>query len=207
VSPARRAPPRLLNVGGGSKAIALPRWYAGFEHVLLDIDPAGAPDILADARALCEQPAAGFDAVYCSHNLEHYRAHEVPAVLAGIRHVLRPGGFAEIRVPDLGAVMREVVARGLDIEDRLYLSPRGPVTVRDVIYGYGPEIARSGRDFYAHRTGFTEASLARALRAAGFPVLVRRPGRAYELVLIGFGAPPTGAQTRLLGLRLDPAEG
>jgi hypothetical protein len=35
-----------LNVGGNSEAIPLPARYAGFEHLLLDIDPKGSPDIL-----------------------------------------------------------------------------------------------------------------------------------------------------------------
>ncbi len=59
---------RLLNVGGGSKSIPLPAELQGFEHQLLDIDPAGKPDIVLDGRKLNELPAADYDAVYCSHN-------------------------------------------------------------------------------------------------------------------------------------------
>ena len=198
----KAARPRLLNVGGGNRAIALPPWYAGFEQVLLDIDPKGAPDILCDAREMAGLEAAAFDAVYCSHNLEHHPAHDVAKVLGGMLHVLKPDGFAEIRVPDLDAVMRTYVERGLDIEGELYRAAIGPVAVRDVLYGLGRRIESSGQDYYAHRTGFTPASLARALRAAGFGTLVRRPGRAYELVIIGFRAPPSAAQKTLLQLRL-----
>ena len=43
---------RLLNVGGNSRQIPLPPQYAGFEHLLLDIDPRGAPDIVCDARQM-----------------------------------------------------------------------------------------------------------------------------------------------------------
>jgi hypothetical protein len=43
--------------------------------------------------------------------------------------------------------------------------------VLDVIYGYGAEIARSGHDFYAHKTGFTRQSLLRVLHAAGFQAI------------------------------------
>jgi hypothetical protein len=42
----------VLNVGGNSKAIPLPPHYAEFEHLLLDIDPKGSPDIVCDARML-----------------------------------------------------------------------------------------------------------------------------------------------------------
>jgi len=158
----------VLNVGGNSKAIPLPAPYAGFEHLLLDIDPTGKPDICCDARQLATLEAGQFDAIYCSHNLEHYYHHDVAKVLAGFRHVLKDEGFAHIRVPDVGAVMRASVERGLDIEDVLYQSSLGPITVMDVLYGYGKQIESSGVEFFAHKTGFTQKSLSKALVAAGF---------------------------------------
>ena len=92
---------RVLNVGGNSRRIPIPAHFSGWEHHLLDIDPAGAPDIVCDARELQALPAASYDAVYCSHNLEHYFRHDLPRVLAGFLHVLKPDGFADIRVPDM----------------------------------------------------------------------------------------------------------
>jgi len=89
---------KVLNVGGNSKAIKLLSQYAKFEHFLLDIDPKGSPDILCDARELTSLEAIHFDAVYCSHNLEHYYRHDIPRVLSGFLHVLKDGGFAHIRV-------------------------------------------------------------------------------------------------------------
>jgi hypothetical protein len=118
---------RVLNVGGNNKTIPLPEAYEGFEHWLLDIDPKGNPDILCDARELTDLEPGIVDAVYCSHNLEHYYRHDVPKVLAGFLHVLRAGGVAHIRVPDMGQVMRAVVERELDIDDVLYQSPSGPI--------------------------------------------------------------------------------
>lgn len=159
---------KVLNVGGNNKAIALPPQYAGFEHLLLDIDPRGSPDIVCDARSLKMLDPGQFDAVYCSHNLEHYYRHDVPKVLAGFLHVLKDGGFAQIRVPDIREVMQATIERGLDIDDVLYQSPAGPIMVVDVLYGYSVEIERSGQDFYAHKTGFTQKSLLDALHRAGF---------------------------------------
>jgi ubiquinone/menaquinone biosynthesis C-methylase UbiE len=159
---------KVLNVGGNSKAIPLPPDYADYEHVLLDIDPTGKPDVVCDARELHTLAPAQFDAVYCAHNLEHYYRHDVPKVLAGFRHVLKEGGVAQIRVPDVGAVMQTVVERGLDIEDPLYQSALGPIMVLDVLYGYQAQIERSGVDFFAHKTGFTQQSLTNALLRAGF---------------------------------------
>ncbi len=143
---------RVLNVGRGSNTIAIPAHYEGWEHVLLDVNPAQKADVACDARELATLPAALYDAVYCSHNLEHYWRHDLPRVLAGFVHVLHAGGFAEVRVPDLRAVFAEMMKRGIDIDDTLYQSDAGPITVNDVIYGFGRQIAQSGNDFYAHRT-------------------------------------------------------
>jgi len=190
---------KVLNVGGNSKDIPLPENYQGWESVLLDIDPRGKPDVLCDARALATLPGAAYDAVYCSHNLEHYYRHEVPKVLAGFRHVLNLQGFAHIRVPDMGEVMRQVVQKSMDIDDVLYQSPAGPITVRDVFYGYGLEIERSGNDFFAHKTGFTQKSLVRMLEGCGFPVVFSTTGN-LEVVALAFKQKPDEYARRLFGL-------
>ena len=180
---------RVLNVGGNNKAIALPEPYRGWENVLLDIDPRGNPDVVCDARELTRLQGAAYDAVYCSHNLEHYYRHDVPKVLAGFRHVLKDAGFAHIRVPDMGEVMRQVVQKSMDIDDVLYQSPAGPITVRDVFYGYGLEIERSGNDFFAHKTGFTKKSLVQMLGRCGFP-FVFSTAENLEVVALAFKQKP-----------------
>lgn len=188
---------KVLNVGGNSKAIALPPQYAGFEHLLLDIDPKFGPDIVCDARELRTLAPGQFDAVYCSHNLEHYYRHDVPRVLAGFLHVLKDGSFAHIRVPDLNEVMRLKTERGLDLEDVLYQSPAGPITVLDVIYGHGIEIERSGQDFYAHKTGFTQKSLLAVLQKAGFSRAFTALGN-IEVMAIAFKGEPADWALKLL---------
>jgi hypothetical protein len=191
---------RVLNVGGGSKGISIPQVYDGWEHVLLDIDPRGNPDIVCDALQLSRLPPSEFDAVYCSHNLEHYHRHEVGDVLAGIRHVLKADGFADIRVPDLGELMRTVVRDGLDIDDVLYQAEAGPITVCDVLFGYGVQIERSGNSFFAHKTGFTRKSLTQMLGRCGFSCVFARSGN-LEVVALAFKDKPTEFATRLLDLR------
>jgi len=193
-------PKVFLNVGGGSKATPIPPYYASWEHHLLDIDPAKSPDLLMDGRNLCEVSPATYDAVYCSHNLEHYFHHDVPRVLAGFFHVLRDPGFAEIRVPDIGLLVRDMAARNLDIEDTVYVAPAGPITARDMLYGFAAEIERSGVDFYAHKTGFTAKSLARQILAAGFPVAIVGPGRSWELLGFGFTSEPDDTVKAMLGI-------
>lgn len=191
---------KVLNVGGFSKEIPLPAQYQGFDHILLDIDPKGSPDIVCDARTLTTLEPNQFDAIYCSHNLEHYYPHDVPRVLAGFLHVLKENGFAQIRVPDLNELMRTVVERNLDLEDVLYQSASGPIMVRDVIYGYSVEIERSGVDFFAHRTGFTQKSLANALQRAGFANLFSRTG-GLEVDALAFKGTPNPVYLSLFGLK------
>ena len=190
---------RVLNVGGNSKAIPLPPQYAGWEHHLLDIDPTGRPDIVCDARELATLEPGQYDAIYCSHNLEHYYRHDVARVLAGFRHVLRPDGFAHIRVPDMGEVMRRVVDESLDIEDTLYQSGLGPITVLDVIYGYGRQIESSGCEFFAHKTGFTKKSLTQALVRGGF-THVFASAASLEVAAYAFKQKPGELVLRSLGV-------
>jgi len=195
---------RVLNVGGGNKDVPLPPQYAGFEHVLLDIDPRGSPDILCDGRELTSLEASQFEAVLCDHNLEHYYRHDVPKVLKGFKHVLKDGGFADIRVPDIAELMRITIARGLDIDDVLYISTGGPVMVLDVLYGFSSEIEKTGTDFWCHKTGFTQKSLLKALLAAGFSKLYSyTSAEAFEIGALAFKGKPDDATQALFKLPQD----
>ena len=192
----------VLNVGGGSKEIPIPEHYRDWRQLLLDIDSKGKPDIVSDARELTSLAAERFDAVYCSHNLEHYFKHDGVRVLRGFLHVLKATGFAEIRVPDLHCVIRHVVEKRMEIEDILYVSPGGPISVRDVIYGWGRQIELSGVDFYAHKTGFTAKSLLATLEAAGFArVFVQEKPDAFEIRAVAFKAEPSPPDLALLGVQ------
>jgi len=188
---------KVLNVGGNSKETPIPAIYNDWNHVLLDIDPAGNPDVVCDARNLISLPANDYDAIYCSHNLEHYHHHDVFKVLKGLLHVLKEDGFAQIRVPDMQQLMRIVVEKNLDIDDLLYHSSIGQILVRDVIYGYGAEIEESGNDYYAHKTGFSPASLQKILHQIGFPHVFIGSGE-LEIIAIGFKSEPSEATKKLL---------
>jgi SAM-dependent methyltransferase len=196
------SPKKVLNVGGNNKSIPLPPQYAGFEHLLLDIDPTGKPDICCDARKLATLEAGQFDAIYNSHNLEHYYRHDVGAVLSGFRHVLKEGGFIQIRVPDMAEVFRRIVEGNLDIDDTLYQSAAGPIMALDVIYGFQAQIERSGQEFFAHKTGFTQKSLMRALQRAGFTKVYSSVGN-LEVNAVAFKGQPSNETLALWGL---PAE-
>jgi len=190
---------KVLSVGGHNKLVPLPDIYNGWKPVLLDIDPKGKPDVLCDARDLSRLPAAEFDAIYCSHNLEHYYRHDVVKVLGGFKHAMKPDAFVHIRVPDMAEVMRLVVEKKLDIEDVLYESPSGPITPCDVIYGYGVEIERSGNDFFAHKIGFTQKSLGAMLHKCGFPSIFLGV-QDLEVIAFAFKSKPSQFASQLLGL-------
>jgi SAM-dependent methyltransferase len=198
--PMSQAMQSVLNVGGGDKTIPVPPYYDGWRHDLLDINPAYHPDICLDARQLQTLPASTYDAVYCSHNLEHYHRHECDIVLKGFHHVLKPDGFAEIRVPNLAAAVRAMVEQGLDIDDVLYASAAGPILVRDLIYGFHSNIEKTGQEHYLHKTGFTARSLGRLLNANGFPHIAVRPLSAFTLVAHAFKQSPTTSQAAMLGI-------
>jgi len=193
---------KVLNVGGNSKQIAIPEQYAGWQHDLLDIDPSNGPDIVADARLMNTLPTANYDAVYCSHNLEHYYLHDAKKVLAGFKHVLKPEGHAYIQVPDLQQLMQQVVAEKLDIFDVLYHSPMGPIRVCDVLYGHQGKIEHSGEEYFAHKMGFMQASLRMLLLAAGFAVVAMSVSR-LNITAIAFLQQPTEPQMRMFDIRVE----
>lgn len=179
---------RLLNVGGGSKEAPLPSRYEGWEQVLLDVRPAPTVDLVADALWLgtIAEVADSFDGVWCSHALEHFYLHDVPQVLAGFHHALRDHGSVHIVVPDVGLVAKRI-AEGAGLDDVAYESAAGPITWGDMLHGYGPDLATSGNDHYAHKTAFTEARLRRVLEEAGFAdVQVTADETLMHVEAIGF---------------------
>jgi SAM-dependent methyltransferase len=169
----------VLHVGcGAPSAGKLPAEFFGdgeWREARLDIDAAVAPDIVASITDMAPVRSASFDAVWSSHNLEHLYPHEVALALAEFRRVLKPGGVAYMTMPDLQQVAELVARDGLC--DVAYVSPAGPVTPLDMLYGHGASLA-AGNSFMGHRTGFTARSLEVALLAAGFgSARVVRDGR------------------------------
>jgi len=188
--PPRPASPRpaleegiFLHVGCGradkqstTPGFAGPAW----REIRLDIDPDAQPDVIGSMTAMPAITDAAVDAVFSSHNLEHLYPHEVPLALAEFLRVLRPAGYLVLTCPDLHAVCRQVVEVGLT--DPAYLSPAGPIAPLDMLYGHQQAMA-AGNLFMAHRCGFTQASLAAALRQAGFGAVrvVAAPAGLYDL--------------------------
>jgi predicted SAM-dependent methyltransferase len=151
-----------------------PQW----RELRLDIDPAVEPDIVCSITAMSPVASASVDAVWSSHNLEHLHRHEVPLALAEFCRVLKPQGLLLLTLPDLQQVVELVAADRLEHE--LYVSPSGPVTALDMIFGHTASLAR-GHAYMAHKTGFTARTLGGLLLEAGFVHIHLRRGTSFDL--------------------------
>ena len=167
----------VLNVGCGyplrqrlHPVFQQPPW----RELRLDIDSRVKPDIVCSIIAMTPVPDASVDAVWSSHNLEHLHRHEVPLALSEFIRVLRPRGVLLTTLPDLQKVAELVSGDGL--EDEAYVSPSGPITPLDMIFGHTASLAQGDR-YMAHKTGFTAKTLNALLVAAGFEdVVLQRSG-------------------------------
>ncbi|MCG6205220.1 methyltransferase domain-containing protein [Rhodopseudomonas sp. HC1] len=172
---------KILNVGSGpgtaqrlSPITIDNRW----EEVRFDIDPEVKPDVqgsISDLSSFFGENS--FDGVWSSHVLEHLYAHEVFPALSHFHHILRPTGFAIILCPDLSAVAKFIVEKGMTAV--AYNSPSGPIRPLDMLYGHSRAI-ENGRLAMAHRTGFTAKRLGNLLRMAGFDKILVRAAQ-FEL--------------------------
>jgi SAM-dependent methyltransferase len=179
---------RVLHVGCGPKAPhrlhAVFRKEAAWQEIRLDLDPSVAPDIVCstvDMRRFVV--SASFDALWSSHNVEHLYDHEIPLAFSEFLRILRPGGFALIRCPDIQAVVETIHVSG--IETIAYMSPAGPITPLDMLFGHRASIAH-GNYYMAHRTAFTDERLARLLLDAGFAEVMTRRADGYDLWAVAF---------------------
>jgi predicted SAM-dependent methyltransferase len=171
----------VLNVGCGYPArqrLHKHFYAAEWREIRLDIDPSVRPDIVCSMTDMSPVMSQSVDAVWSSHNLEHLHRHEVPSALGEIIRVLKPGGMLLLTLPDLQQVAELVVADRL--EDEAYLSPSGPVSALDMIFGHAASLAR-GHAYMAHKTGFTLRSLQNLLVETGFVDVRVKRGRAFDL--------------------------
>lgn len=153
----------VLHAGCGAKPI--PELFNGWQEIRLDIDPTFYPDVLCSMTDMAPLPAAVVDVVWAEHCLEHLEPDDAKKAAREFHRVLRPGGNAFISVPDLELVAKWILEGKL--EDSVYLSPAGPITPLDMLYGYNEQI-KGGATTMMHRTGFTAATLCKLLLDVGF---------------------------------------
>jgi SAM-dependent methyltransferase len=171
----------VLNVGCGGESLRIGSIFSPekWEEIRLDIDPGNRPDIvcsIVDMRGVVGD--GRFDALHCSHAIEHLYAHEVVPALREFLRVLKPNGFALISSPDLAAIARFMLSQGA--EAIAYQSPAGPIRPIDMLFGHAESIAQ-GQVSMAHRTGFTAQRLARTALAAGFADVRILEGDSFDL--------------------------
>ncbi len=172
---------RVLNAGSGSATGAMHPAFdpSAWKEVRIDIDARNAPDIvgsISDMRGIVEDGT--FDAIWCSHCIEHLHDHEVLPALREFRRILSDSGFAIVSCPNLDAIAKLLVSE--DIESVAYLSPAGPIRLLDMIFGHSPSIA-TGHLHMSHKTGFTVDRLGRLAMNAGFAETRVHEGENYDL--------------------------
>lgn len=156
----------------------------GWRETRLDVDRSVRPDIVCSVHDMTSYVLSGaYDAVWSSHHIEHLHAHEVPRAFKEICRVLKADGFALIRCPDLESVAETLLRDGPD--HMAYLSPAGPITALDMLYGHGASIA-GGNMAMQHRTGFTADRLGRLLIDAGFVEVHTKRAANFDLWAAAF---------------------
>ena len=196
----------LLHVGCGPKRMeqTTPAFADGsWQECRLDINPAVQPDVIGTMTDMSAVATGSVQAVFSSHNIEHLYPHEVPIALAEFHRVLDAQGFVVITCPDLKSICQLVADDRLD--EPAYQSPAGPITPLDVLYGHRASM-RQGNLYMAHRCGFTETVLRKALASSGFAqVATRARPQYFDLWALACKDRRAEEEVRALALRHFPA--
>jgi len=176
----------LLHVGCGPEDKSDIKGFDNddWKEIRLDIDEGVNPDIVGTLTDMKLVETATIDAVYSAYNIDHIYAHEVPIALGEFYRVLKDDGLVIIKCPDLQSVA-EAVAQD-KLLDTLYVSPIGPISAIDIMYGNRQEIS-DGNTYMEKKVGFTYTALDGSFFEAGFKT--RYGGRsqnAWELMLVAF---------------------
>ena len=176
----------FLNVGCGPKSEFQIKGFDNddWEEIRFDIDEDVNPDIVGTLTDMSLVETASVDAVYSAYNIDHIYAHEVPIALGEFFRVLKDDGLVVIKCPDLQSVA-EAIAQD-KLLDTLYVSPIGPISAIDIMYGNRQEIS-DGNTFMEKKVGFTYSVLNGSFAEVGFKT--RYGGRsqnAFELTLVAF---------------------
>lgn len=165
----------LVDVGGGEGYFAA-LWPGAGRRVVVDIVPAalavakgrGLLAAAADARNLSLRKGIA-DVALCSDLLEHLPAADIPAALAELARILKPGGVALVHTSVYGWYLRRWLRRapgrepldGDDLKDG-HLNRLRPGEMEALAAAAG--LRPAGRIYYKH---LFQPLLALASRAAG----------------------------------------
>lgn len=196
----------ILHVGcGGQDIRSMPSYFhdGTWSEIRFDIDPGANPDIQGELQDLSLIEDSSVDVVYSSHNIEHVSSFEVSVVLKGFRRVLGDDGFALILCPDIQSVAQAIFSGNL--ENSLYISPAGPISAIDIVYGHQKAI-QQGQIYMAHKTAFTAETLAKHLLAAGFTQVRIARDKVFGLHAIAFVSMPNEQYANGISMVMFPAQ-
>lgn len=144
---ARSTKPLRLNLGGAGEGFKESR-IPGFMTV--DLREGPDTDVVADCSKLDRFENSGVDEIYASNILEHWGHQETVSVLKEWFRVLKRGGKLYVSVPDMEYVARTILNHGYTEWLNFHV--------------FGDQ----KHELNYHYTGFTFATLAKALSDAGF---------------------------------------
>ena len=161
--------PKVVCVGGTEQFQMMPAHYIGWHRELLSEQRVPEASIVQSLFDLERLQGSSYDAVFFAHRLKNYPLHDAARILSGFRHLLRPGGFVHIVVPDLMELVRHMLENKKDLEDSAYASPAGPISYHDVLFGrQSPSAGAATRSFEPHLCGYSTKVLKRVLFDSGF---------------------------------------
>lgn len=162
----------LLHAGCGREPLPPEFIQDGAKEVRLDIDPDARPDIVASIHDMGD--IGPFDAVYCSHCLEHLLWADAEKAVDEFYRVLNPGGFAMVMVPDLTDIR--------PTEEVVYHVNGLAITGLDMMFGYRGYTGRN--PYMRHQCGFIPETLRAMMEGAGFTRVTTRTS-TWNLVAAG----------------------
>jgi predicted SAM-dependent methyltransferase len=169
---------------------------SNWNEIRFDIDKNVRPDIEGTLTDMSKVKSRSVDAIYSSHNIEHVNAHEVPIVLKEFYRVLSDDGIVVAICPDLQSVSEAILDDKLF--DPLYVSPEGPISPIDIIYGHRDAIEK-GNAYMSHKCGFTYSVLDKFFSEAGFEI--RYGGRRkeqWDLFIVAFKQKKTEEEVKII---------
>jgi predicted SAM-dependent methyltransferase len=180
----------VVNVGcGKTKLDTQSKYFLDWKEIRIDAFENDTADMISSIIDFEGVPNDSVDAIWASHVVEHNYFHDLPKIFNSMLRILKPNGFAVIRVPDLAEIAHRI-EDGL-IDDLVYDSGAGPIYPIDWIYGH-----RGLTEFWGegmlHKTGFTKKSMNQVLQSLGFDAQIKT--QEGEVIAILYkGEPPLDA--------------
>lgn len=152
-----------LNAGSGKNLLA---GYVNFDISVHERN-GRKTDVTGDLRQLGQYfEKDSFDEILCSHVIEHFYKHEVPAILKQFKQVLKPGGRLVLECPCILGII-ECYKNGHFDENQLSAQL------------YGSDGWQYYQEYAMHRSGWTVNLLSKELVSIGMKVLFAGKGRTH----------------------------